>query len=76
MLIWNELDERFKCCTSNQFKKELTLHFISLSLLIFTDILKVYTHVSIYLFCFVPYIYFGTKFMIFMCTIVFVVPLS
>ena len=35
--LWNELDERFKCCTSNQFKKELTSHFISLcySLLIF-----------------------------------------
>jgi len=28
--LWNELDERFKCCTSNQFKKELTLYFISL----------------------------------------------
>ena len=28
--LWNELDERFKCRTSNQFKKELTSHFISL----------------------------------------------
>ena len=28
--LWNELDERFKCLTSNRFKKELTLHFISL----------------------------------------------
>ena len=28
--LWNELDERFKCRNSNQFKKELTSHFISL----------------------------------------------
>ena len=28
--LWNELDERFKYRTSNQFKKELTSHFISL----------------------------------------------
>jgi len=28
--LWNELDERFKCCTSSQFKKELTSYFISL----------------------------------------------
>ena len=28
--LWNELDERFKCRTSNQFKKELTSHFVSL----------------------------------------------
>ena len=28
--LWNELDERFKCRTSNQYKKELTSHFISL----------------------------------------------
>ena len=28
--LWNELDERFKSRTSNQFKKELTSHFISL----------------------------------------------
>ena len=28
--LWNELDERFKCRTSYQFKKELTSHFISL----------------------------------------------
>ena len=35
--LWNELYERFKCYTSNQFKKYLTSHFISLyeSLLIF-----------------------------------------
>ena len=45
---------------------------LRVSLLIFTDILMVY----IYLFCFDLYIYFCTKFMIFMCTNVFVVPLS
>ena len=28
--LWNELDERFKCHTSNQFKNELTSHSISL----------------------------------------------
>ena len=28
--LWNELDERFKCRTSTQFKKESTSHFISL----------------------------------------------
>ena len=28
--LWNELDERFECLTSTQFKKELTSHFISL----------------------------------------------
>ena len=28
--LWNELDERFKSRTSNQFKKELTSHFTSL----------------------------------------------
>ena len=28
--LWNELDERFKCRTSNQFKTELTSHFVSL----------------------------------------------
>ena len=28
--LWNELDERFKCRTSNQYKKDLTSHFISL----------------------------------------------
>ena len=27
--LWNELYERFKCRTSNQYKKELTSHFIS-----------------------------------------------
>ena len=48
--LWNELDERFKCRTSNQFKKELTSHFISLQLLIFTDILMVYIYLFIYLF--------------------------
>ena len=50
--LWNELDERFKCRTSNEFKKELTSHFISLQLLIFTDILMVYIYLFIYfLFC-------------------------
>ena len=28
--LWNKLDVRFKCRTSNQIKTELTLHFISL----------------------------------------------
>ena len=28
--LWTEVNERFKCRTSNQFKKELTLHISSL----------------------------------------------
>ena len=28
--LWNKLDVRFKCRTSDQIKKELTSHFISL----------------------------------------------
>ena len=43
-----------------------------MSLLVFPDILML----CIYLFCLVLYIYFCIKFMIFMCTDVYVVPLS
>ena len=70
--LWNELDERFKCRTSNQFKKEVTSHFVSLyhNLYWYFDGFYLFIY---FLFCSVYLLL--CQVMIFMCTSVFVVPL-
>ena len=54
--LWNELDERIKYRTSNQFKKELRISLVSI-------ILYCYSHIwyLFILFCLVLYIYFCTN---------------
>ena len=53
--LWNELDERFKCRTSNQFKKKLTLHYW------YFDGSNFFLSFLLSFFFFVLYIYFYAK---------------
>ena len=55
--LWNELDERFKCRTSNQFKTELTSHFVSL----YYNLYWYFDGLYLFIFCFVLYSYFCAK---------------
>ena len=70
--LWNELDERFKCRTSNQFEKELTSHFVSLYYNLYWYFDGFYLFIY-FLFCSVYLLL--CQVMIFMCTSVYVVPL-